>query len=131
MTVDYDIINIEGDIVASQPIKWLIETYNYHPKDIQSFLEFCNTKIKELSERLILMKQNIAEIKYDIIKNIDKHDNIEDLLKHLKLKIELYEVHPSRYYDIEFIEFNLDKFQNLKLFLEKYNNKLYQGELSY
>jgi hypothetical protein len=131
MTIEYEIFNSEGNTVEIIPIKWLVETYNYHPKDIQSFLEFCIYQIEELSNRLILMKQDISEIRNDIIKNLDKHDNLEDLLKHLKLKIELYEEHPSRYYDIEFIEFNLEKFQNLKLILEKYNNELYKGELSY
>jgi actin-related protein len=131
MGFEYDIINIEGDIVDSKPIKWLVETYNYHPKDIKSFLQFCINQIEKLSNRLMIMKQDISEIRNDIIKNLDKHDNLEDLLRHLKLKIELYEEHPSRYYDIEFIEFNLDNFENLKIFLDKYNNQLYQGELSY
>jgi hypothetical protein len=131
MTIEYEIFNTEGTTIEMIPIKWLIETYDYRPKDIQSFLEFCNHQIKELSNRLIQMKQDIAEIKYDIIKNLDKHFNIEDLLKHLKLKIELYDNHPSRYYEPEFVEFNLEKFQSLKALLEKYNNQLYQGEISY
>ena len=62
-----------------------------------------------------------------IIKNLDKHDNLEDLLKHLKLKIELYENHPSRYYDPGLVEFDLEKIQYLKSILEKYNSPLYQA----
>jgi hypothetical protein len=131
MGIDYDIINLEGDVIASKPIKWIIETYDYYPKDIQTFLGYCNHQIKELADRLILMKQDISEIKYDLIKNLDRYDNLDDLIKYVKLKLEIYEDHPSRYYDPEFVEFNLEKFQNLKKFLEQYNSEFYKGELSY
>lgn len=99
MGFDYEIFNLEGTTVDILPIKWILENYNYLPTDIQSFINFCNKQINELSNKLIAIKQDIAEIKYDLIKNLDKHNNIEDLLKYLKLKLEIYEVHPSKCYD--------------------------------
>lgn len=125
----YEIIDIEGNDIDNMSISWLIETFNYYPKDISTFIIFCNSKIEELSNKVMALKRDIFEIKYDIIRNMDKYNNLEDLLNHLKLKIEIYENHYLCNYNIELDEYYLEKFQNLKIFLQKYNNQLYYGEI--
>ncbi len=111
----------KDNIIDRLSCNWLL-LYNDKP-NIDYLLEYCENKIQEYSYRIYLIENtNIDEIKKTIMNQIDKIDNLSDLIEYLKkkgdrLNQDFYDVHWS---DQELLESEIIRFEKLKEFLMKY-----------
>jgi hypothetical protein len=142
MGLDFDIVNITGELINRYPIKWL---YYYDSSFINSFTRSntnTNTNIKNIisycDEHIYILKSKTDEFdKIDKIKYLEFNEKKEYLMslivstndnEELNELIDL--IYSIVYEKVEDSNYStLKNFESFKLFLEKYIE--YKYEISY